>query len=208
MVLYSRADTWLGWGEAREVDRPLKSLGRILRLSMHGLNITLRGLMTTKKKAPKGRLAASVAPLLLFACFSAGSLFRASAQTQGCARPGAANTVPGSAVPQYLRQRARIRESTARPVAPGNFDNIFTLADMGVPDTIVLRGVDAYHSIQFSVPQTQVIKTATMHIRYHFSPGLHPGYQPPEDQPERHAVRHVARANAPCLWQPWRRPYP
>ncbi len=62
----------------------------------------------------------------------------------------------------------------ARPVAPGNFDNIFTLADVGVPDTIVLRGVDAYHSIQFSVPQTQIIKTATMHIRYHFSPGLLP----------------------------------
>ena len=37
MVLYSRADTWLGWGEAREVDRPLMSLGRIFPLSMHGL---------------------------------------------------------------------------------------------------------------------------------------------------------------------------
>ena len=42
------------------------------------------------------------------------------------------------------------------------------------PDTIVLRGVDAYHSVFFSVPQTQVVKTATMHIRYHFSPGLLP----------------------------------
>ncbi len=39
MVLYSRADTWLGWGEAREVDRPLISLWRILRISMHGLTI-------------------------------------------------------------------------------------------------------------------------------------------------------------------------
>ena len=29
MVLYSRADTWLGWGESREVDQPMKSLGRI-----------------------------------------------------------------------------------------------------------------------------------------------------------------------------------
>ena len=40
MVLYSRADTWLGWGEAREPDRPLVSLGRILQISMHGLKIT------------------------------------------------------------------------------------------------------------------------------------------------------------------------
>ena len=47
-------------------------------------------------------------------------------------------------------------------MAPGNFDNIFTLADLGVPDTIVLRGVDAYHTVYFSLPQTQVVKTATM----------------------------------------------
>ena len=62
----------------------------------------------------------------------------------------------------------------ARPVAPGSFDNIFTLADVGEPDTIVMRGVDAYHSVYFSIPQTQVVKTATMKLRYHFSPGLIP----------------------------------
>ena len=62
----------------------------------------------------------------------------------------------------------------ARPVAPGSFDNIFTLADVGEPDTIVMRGVDAYHSVYFSLPQTQVVKTATMKLRYHFSPGLIP----------------------------------
>ena len=45
---------------------------------------------------------------------------------------------------------------------------------MGEPDTIVLRGVDAYHSVYFSLPQTQVVKTATMKLRYHFSPGLIP----------------------------------
>ena len=33
MVLYSRADTWLGWGETREADKPLSSLGRIVKLS-------------------------------------------------------------------------------------------------------------------------------------------------------------------------------
>ncbi len=168
MVLYSRADTWLGWGEAREIDRPLVSLLRILRISMHGLNITARGLMTSKKKAPKGRLAASVAPMLLFALL-AGSWARVSGQIQPA--PGLAVTVPGSAVTNTPGVDGGV---AARPVAPGNFDNIFTLADVGVPDTIVLRGVDAYHSIQFSVPQTQIIKTATMHVRYHFSPGLLP----------------------------------
>ena len=169
MVLYSRADTWLGWGEAREPDRPLVSLLRILQISMHGLKITARGLMTTKKKkSPKGRLAATAAPLLLFALLS-GMFSRGAAQVTPA--PGLTVSVPGSAVSNLAGNDQGV---AARPVAPGNFDNIFTLADVGVPDTIVLRGVDAYHSIPFSVPQTQVIKTATLHLRYHFSPGLLP----------------------------------
>ena len=149
MVLYSRADTWLGWGESREPDRPLVSLVRILQISMHGLKITARGLMTTKKKkAPKGRLAATAAPLLLFALLG-GMFSRGGAQVVPA--PGLTVTVPGSAVSNIAGNDQGV---AARPVAPGNFDNIFTLADVGVPDTIVLRGVDAYHSIPFSVPQT------------------------------------------------------
>jgi len=42
MVLHSRADTWLGWGESRETDRPLRSLGRIFQLSIMGLTKTFR----------------------------------------------------------------------------------------------------------------------------------------------------------------------
>ena len=81
MVLYSRADTWLGWGESRETDHPLRSLGRIFQISMHGLNITARGLMTNKKKTPKGRLAASAAPLLLIALL-AGTFGRSAHAAQ------------------------------------------------------------------------------------------------------------------------------
>jgi cellulose synthase (UDP-forming) len=176
MVLYSRADTWLGWGESRETDHPLQSLGRIFRISMHGLGITARGLMTTKKKTPKGRLAATAAPLLLFATLAGtfGHSARAAQgprpvapRTAGAARP-ASTSIP---IPMTSGVDGGI---SARPVAPGNFDNIFTIADVGVPDTIVLRGVDAYHSVFFSIPQTQVVKTATMHLKYHFSPGLLP----------------------------------
>ena len=156
MVLYSRADTWLGWGESREADRPLKSLGRIVILSLHGLSQTIRGLMKTKKTPPKGKLITSIAPLLLL-CFLAG-LGMLSAQV---------GPIATSSLDQVVGTQAR-------PVSPGSFDNIFTLADVGVTDTIVLRGVDAYRTIYFSVPQTQVVKTASMHLRYHFSPGLIP----------------------------------
>jgi cellulose synthase (UDP-forming) len=179
MVLYSRADTWLGWGESRETDHPMQSLGRIFKISMHGLNITARGLMAPKKKkTAKGRLAATVAPVILIAML-AGMFGRGAygaqapmqtpgsagaAQPASTANPMAAATV-GTAVDGGV---------SARKVAPGNFDNIFTIADVTVPDTIVLRGVDAYHSVFFSIPQTQVVKTSTMHLKYHFSPGLLP----------------------------------
>ena len=166
MVLYSRADTWLGWGEAREIDHPLRSLGRIFQLSIHGLTQTAKGLMKTKKSPPKGRLATTAAPLVLFFLL-AGMFARATAQAPAMVAggPGTAASVGAEAVDGG---------TNARPVAPGNFDNVFTLADVGVGDTIVLRGVDAYHSVPFSVPQTQVVKTATLHLRYHFSPGLIP----------------------------------
>ncbi len=41
MVLYSRADSWLGWGESRESDNVLRSLGRIFQISMRGLKATV-----------------------------------------------------------------------------------------------------------------------------------------------------------------------
>ncbi|WP_263365900.1 UDP-forming cellulose synthase catalytic subunit [Edaphobacter bradus] len=165
MVLYSRADTWLGWGESREADRPLKSLGLILKLSLRGLSQTIRGLMTTKKTAPKGRLVTSIAPVLVL--FVLAGAARLAAQ-QGSQLPPMA----GTAAPSTVAAQALAIQS--RTTAPGTFDNLFTLADIGVPDTIVLRGVDAYRTVSFSLPQTQVVKTATMHLRYHFSPGLIP----------------------------------
>ena len=184
MVLYSRADSWLGWGETREPDRPLKSFALIFRLSMGGLAQTFRGLMKTKKTPPKGKLATSVVPLLLLTLlFGIGTLSaqirplrntRFAAQLLPNNAPTAVNTSDSVAPTAVTPTVSPDGGVPARPVAPGSFDNIFTLADIGVPDTIVLRGTDAYHSVYFSVPQTQVVKTATMKLRYHFSPGLIP----------------------------------
>jgi cellulose synthase (UDP-forming) len=167
MVLYSRADTWLGWGETREADRPLRSLARIFQLAVHGLSQTIRGLMKTKKKSqPKGKLVTSIVPLLLLVFFAGTSNLMAQIQPMPATQSVAAEDSGTMATTDGGVQ--------ARPVAPGSFDNIFTLADIGVPDTIVLRGVEAYHTIYFSIPQTQVVKTATMKLHYHFSPGLIP----------------------------------
>ena len=146
MVLYSRADTWLGWGEARERDKPLSSMWRILQLSFHGLTHTARGVVTGRTKPAKAKLAASVVPLILLTLLLPGLMPRAKAQQVG----------------------------TAKAAVPGTFDNVFALSDVGSADAIVLRGVEAHHSVYFSLPQTEVVKSATMKLRYHFSPGLMP----------------------------------
>ncbi|MDE1154211.1 MAG: UDP-forming cellulose synthase catalytic subunit [Acidobacteriaceae bacterium] len=180
MVLYSRADTWLGWGETREVDRPLTSLWRIILLSIEGLKRTGGGLFGSKKKSPKGKLATSVAPMVLMALALLPGWHRANALPRQAAEQIVSQaTGTGVAGPNMLGSTAGasatvVAGAGARVLPPGQFDNVFTLADIGVPDAIVLRGVDAYHSVYFSLPQTQVVKTATMTIRYHFSPGLLP----------------------------------
>jgi cellulose synthase (UDP-forming) len=186
MVLYSRADTWLGWGESRDIDRPLQSLGRIFQLSMRGLALTVRGLLTQRRRkaAPKGRLATNVAPLLLVGALAGltGGFATPARSAQIVVRGSApVATAPASPGPGVTLSTAAAAGApivdggiSARPVAPGNFDNIFRLSDVGVADTIVLRGVDSYHSVFFSLPQTQDVKTATMHLKYHFSPGLLP----------------------------------
>jgi cellulose synthase (UDP-forming) len=185
-VLYSRADTWLGWGEAREADRPLRSLARIFILSMGGFQQIAKGIFSRKKSKSRSLSTSVVNPLvLLVALLSGGALLAPKAHAQ--TRPGLAPSAPpatlnaggiassvGTASSSDTATAQATALMTAKQMPAGQFDNVFTLADVGVPDTIVLRGVDAYHSLYFSVPQTQVVKTATMKLRYHFSPGLLP----------------------------------
>jgi cellulose synthase (UDP-forming) len=225
MVLYSRADTWLGWGESREPDRPLKSLFRIFRLAFHGFRQTVRVLMKKKQKPINVRLATSVVPTLLLAVlFAAGTLMaQETAQSSpaqekppatqstspavstpppatpapATAHPAAGATVVVAPHPPTGQATAPATPASAPAVTPahphifhppalaakasvpaevplGSFDNVFSLADIGVSETIVLRGTDAYRTVRFSLPQTEIVKTATMKLRYHFAPGLIP----------------------------------
>src|ERR1035437_5383763 len=164
MLLYSRADTWLGLGEGREADQPIRSLGRILRLSVRGLSQTMSR-SKSKKGMSKGRLATSVVPFVLLGLLG-GVAVRDARAAQ--AEP-ATKSVPANAAPSQ---------------SAGKFDNVFTLADLGVREAINLRGVEASHSVYFSVPRNQVVKAATMRLRYHFSPGVLPGISRSEERGE------------------------
>lgn len=191
-VLYSRADTWLGWGEAREADRPMRSLMRILSLSLDGFRQIGIALFKGKTEKQASLKTSAINPLLIVGLLC-GTLFGARpVHAQRASHERLADRVAATGGQSSIGKNVNIenrqpsatqifgvagtgdQEKNLKRSSDGKFDNVFTLSDIGVQDTIVLRGVDSYHSVYFSVPQTQVVRTATMHLRYHFSPGLLP----------------------------------
>jgi cellulose synthase (UDP-forming) len=156
MVLYSRADSWLGWGESRESDNVLRSLGRIFRISWHGLISAFRSRSGENDRARKARALSVVRSALIFAFASilAGAAQNVHGQVQGYA--GALEAGAPSA-----------------PVPAGQFHDKFTLNDAGSPQ-IELHGIDSRHEIYFTLPQTHVVRTAKIHLYYAFSPSLLP----------------------------------
>jgi cellulose synthase (UDP-forming) len=162
MVLYSRADSWLGWGESRENDNVMRSLQRIFQISMHGLVTTFKSLFVTQKKKTKpARTLPAVTSVLIFALA----------------------LIAGTSAPQ-LRAQATINAEgqqagavagmpTFAPPPLGQFRDMFSLADAGASQ-IELHGIDSNHNIYFSLPQTHVPRSAKIHLSYAFSPSLLP----------------------------------
>lgn len=54
MVLYFRADSWLGWGEASESDNVVRSLARILGIAVRGFLSPFRSLFTQSDEIETG----------------------------------------------------------------------------------------------------------------------------------------------------------
>ena len=175
MVLYSRADTWLGWGESREVDQPMVSLGRIFAISFRGLKMTFlslffkekpaksRELSKTTAAAAKGKsnVATRAAHLLLWLLLPLGLLSLLAGVRAAVAQQGTAGNDARQAIAKLP------------PPPPGQFRDVFSLADAG-SGPIELHGVDSTRSIFFTLQQTHVVRSAKIHIYYSFSPSLLP----------------------------------
>jgi len=155
--LYSRADSWLGWGEGRESDNVLRSLGRIFTISMRGLKATALSLvgrddLAARRKSAPLSIAQSGLILLFASLLVAGN--------------------PKS-LAQLVSNSASSANTANSIVLPGQYHDTFTLADAGSPQ-IELHSIDRQHNIYFTLPQTHVVRTATIHVYYAFSPALIP----------------------------------
>lgn len=160
MVLYSRADSWLGWGEARESDNVLRSLGRIFQISMHGLATTFQSLFTpSKKKATKSNRIPATAAIVAFLVLLLGNASQAYSQ---------------AAVNAEGKQAGAGAVKVTGPTTPlGQFRDNFSLGDAGASQ-IDLHGIDSAHTVYFTLPQTHVPRTVKIHVSYAFSPSLLP----------------------------------
>jgi cellulose synthase (UDP-forming) len=175
LQLYSRADSWLGWGESRENDKVLRSLGRIFQISMRGLWATVLSLfgrddLTARRKLNPLSIASAGMILLLAGLLILGS---PSARAQSpLPAPRSAGTA-NSANSASAARPANPASSANTAVSPGQYQDSFTLADAGSPQ-IELHSVNRRHNIYFTLSQTHVARTAIIHVHYAFSPSLIP----------------------------------
>ena len=167
MVLYSRADSWLEWSASRKPDNILRSLASIFQISFQGLALSFKTLVGAKDKgAQKKSTALSVirpAILFLLASLLAGAAHRLHAQQIG-------PVLPSQAAPSPIAASSAVSNSD---VPPGQYRDIFTLADAG-SSPIEMHGTDSRHSIYFNLPLTHSVRSAQIHVNYTFAPGLLP----------------------------------
>ncbi len=182
IALYSRADSWLGWGEARDPDHVLRSLGHIFRVSMRGLKLTflsvVKGSNHSDGKSNPLSIARSASILFLAMAFAAGGA-KSLAQTQPTpiVRQAPITTPNPTASVAANPANSANTVSSASPanplVPPDQYHDSFRLAEIGPPQ-FEMHGADRTHNFNFTLPQTHVPRTAKIHMYYAFSPALIP----------------------------------
>ncbi|HTV08533.1 MAG TPA: UDP-forming cellulose synthase catalytic subunit [Candidatus Aquilonibacter sp.] len=159
MVLYSRADTWLGWDETRDGDHLVRSLARIVRLALRGLRQTV---LPGRRRPPDGSLLTSIAPLLLAAILLPVLAGRAMAQEVQTPKPAAAITTAQTGPPVVPQPKpvkpipSKKMEGLSRP--PGDHAAANTTAATA-PPTHNAAATTAPLSAKTESPKTESAKT-------------------------------------------------
>ncbi len=145
VMLYSAPDRWLKQSHGVEFDRPMHSFLRLAGISVRGIGYALMALFPSKKVRATGTAA------LLFAILLANG-----------------PAMLGSELPEKPEtEKAQTTQSNI-------IRSVFLLKDLGVPDAIVFRGVEASRNIAFTLPQTEVPQNARLDLNFGFSPSLIP----------------------------------
>ena len=171
-ALYSRADAWISNIQFKEVDRPLVSLGRVVRLSFTGIYQLLRSFIPERPDPDEARAATRAALILL--ALALGACGHASRPGRRCCQ---SDQLHQDLAAQSIRHRAV--QTGAAAATPGANDmasvtQIITLKDMGLDNPIEMRGPHAYYSVHFTLSNVLVARRATLDLVYNFDSSLDP----------------------------------
>jgi cellulose synthase (UDP-forming) len=163
-ALYSRADAWLTPAENKEVDRPFKSLGRVIVLSFNGIYQICRSLFPERRITAKPR-AAQTAALIIMACALGAWGQGSGSGVAGAAANAAATTGQNSFAPGGMSATADTANSVVQTLS---------LKDMGVLQAIEMRGPHSYYSARFTLSHALLPRHAPLKLIYSFVTGLDP----------------------------------
>jgi cellulose synthase (UDP-forming) len=149
LVLFSGADTWLSRMESRQTDRPMRSFGRLMKLSVRGIGYALMALIPGRKARRQVASAGATAAMVL--AMLAGGL---------------------AAKLHALPKKTAPSAPAVQEAGEGDFHTTFQLKDLGVPSALEFRGLQSAQTVLLTLPYTEVVQQGTLHLRYAFSPGL------------------------------------
>ena len=161
-ALYSRADAWLASVESKELDRPLLSLARVIRLSFYGYHQIVRSLLPRiQERVPAGSASTAAMILMMLALGSWSGVLRATSLAQNFSLPGDAT-----------------RSSNATTDSPQDADSmnpqLIPFKDMGLMSPIEMRGPHSFYTLRFTLSYEMLPRQATLRLVYRVVRGLDP----------------------------------
>jgi cellulose synthase (UDP-forming) len=172
-ALYSRADAWLTPAENIEVDRPFRSLRRVIVLSFMGIYQICKSLFPEKRAVARPRPAPTAA-LIVVACVlgACAQGLGLPPQTSGKARAVVVTTI----FPPVTEETGRRGDDATPAPAEGDHSVVQTLSlkDMGVLQAIDMRGPHSYYSVHFTLSHALLPRHAPLKMIYSFNSGLDP----------------------------------
>jgi cellulose synthase (UDP-forming) len=156
-LLYTRADAWLGWGEGRADDRPLKSLLLVGKAALMGIGIMIRSLLPWSRKVVSAATAGLALTAMLVALSGPRAQAAGGAATSAIAAASAATASVNAAMPQN---------------AIGTFSKSWTLTELGLPQGLHLTGISGLQTVYLNIPGNELVQSASVTVRFRYSPGL------------------------------------
>ena len=152
LVLFSGADTWLNRMEDRQSDRPMQSLGQLVRLSIRGVGFALKSLARRKKKNPAAERVPVTAAFLL-----------ALLALWLPVRMQAAATTPGPALSS---------SPVAAPAGSDAFHREISFQELTPSGALAFNAPQSAQSVTLVLPSDEVVQQGVLRLHYVFSPYL------------------------------------